>query len=93
MSCVKSHFSKKVDIIWLILVFLYIVGATGYIFTAGIIPGVIMLANLAIFCSLVYQRHQRLGVWQLPLPPKSTGLSTKDVVANTASKGKGKGKV
>ena len=87
-SCIKNQ--KKADIVWLILVFIYISGATGYIFTANIIAGFIMLVNLAIFLSLVYQHHQKTGIWQLPLKRNSLLVSTKDVETNTASKGNSK---
>jgi hypothetical protein len=82
----KQNKKRTYNKVWLLLVFLYIVGATGYIFIENLIAGIIMLVNLAIFLSLVYQHHQRTGVWQLPLRYKSFGVSAKDIEANTTSK-------
>jgi len=86
----QTQVQKPLDFVWLSLVFLFVAVTTSLMFTIGIIKGVMMLANLGIFCAIVYQHHQRTGMWQLPLPPKSIRrFSTKEVITDATSKGKG----
>lgn len=76
------------DIIWLILVFIYIVGASGYVFVYNILAGIGMLISLAIFVILVCQHHKTTGAWQLPLKRTLSVVSTENIKAKSTGEGK-----